>query len=185
MESIKKAVTGVYSHYPNDILLKAFKEGPERIRASIAGLTLNELKERPLVNKWSIAETVIHLADAEIFGASRFRLAYCHHPGPLPFYKEAVLAELLKYQERPLEFIDDSLSLFELLRKTTLPLLNNLSEQEWQIKASHPERGDMTIRELLELYADHSERHLEQILVRRGLLGHPITVELILKDRLY
>lgn len=185
MQARKKSVKGKYSHYSTAILLKAFQEGPERISESINGLTLEDLKAKPIAGKWSILEIIIHLAEAEIFGASRFRLAYCLHKGPLPFYNESVLAERLNYQEQSMEFLSHNITLFKLLRNTTNSLLVRLTHQDWQIEAEHPERGKMTIRELLELYADHSERHLEQVLERRALLKKPLPIEIILKDRLY
>lgn len=79
----------------------------------------------------------------------------------------------------------EHLSLFEFLRKTTGALLNKCTENDWTKNGVHPQRGKMNLRGLLELYADHSERHLGQILERRTLVGKPLQMKLILEDRLY
>ena len=174
-----------YAHYSTGTLLKAFKEGPQRIRQSIEGLTVEELKRKVIKDKWSIAEILIHLADADIIGSCRVRQAFTGHPGPFPYYKEAEWAVKLNYQQQTIEYINSNLDLFELLRKTTAVIFDNCSETDWTKTGLHPERGEMTMRVVLELYADHSERHLEHILERRNILGKPIQMEIILKDRLY
>lgn len=52
-------------------------------------------------------------------------------------------------------------------------------------KGCHPESGEITLRSILELYSDHSERHIWQILQRRKLMGKPLDFPLILDERLY
>lgn len=39
----------------------------------------------------------------------------------------------------------------------------------------HPEHGEMTVQDLLDMYADHGEGHRDQILEIRRLLGTPMT----------
>lgn len=186
MSVIKTAIgSEKYAHYATPTLLKAYKEGPQKIRKSIEGLTAEELKNKIIPNKWSIAEIIIHLADAEIIGSCRIRQAFTEHPGPFPFYKEAEWAVKLNYQQQPIEYINTNIDLFELLRKTSVAIFECCTEDDWLKTGLHPERGEMTLREVLELYADHSERHLEHILERRNMLGKPIQMEIILKDRLY
>ncbi len=174
-----------YACYSSDILLKAYKKGPQRIRKSIEGLTGEELKMHVIPGKWSIAEILIHLADADIIGACRIRQAFTVHPGPFPYYLEADWAVKLNYQQQLVEYINSNLDLFELLRKTTSVIFDNCSSDDWSKTGIHPERGEMSLREVLELYADHSERHLEQILERRIILGKPLPMEIILPYRLY
>jgi uncharacterized damage-inducible protein DinB len=174
-----------YAHYSTLLLVEVYTNGPNRLRNCIKDLTASELKAKPIPEKWSIAEIIIHLADAEIIGSCRFRQAYTSHPGPFPYYDQAIWAENMRYQAQSIEFINLNLEMFDLLRKTTANLFAGFSEADWAKTGLHPERGEMTVRGLLELYADHSERHIEQILERRTLLGKRSPIELILKDRLY
>ncbi|HEY4875485.1 MAG TPA: DinB family protein [Puia sp.] len=174
-----------YAHYSTELLLKAYIDGPKRVRKCIKDLTKGDLRAKPIPGKWSIAEIVIHLADGEIIGACRFRQAYTNHTGPFPFYNEAVWAEEMCYQEQSAAIIESNLRLFSLLRQTTANLFAGFEDSDWSKTGIHPERGEMTLRGLLELYADHSERHIEQILERRKLLGKQLPVKIILRDRLY
>ena len=48
----------------------------------------------------------------------------------------------------------------------------------------HEERGPLSVRNIFDLAADRGERHLEQILEMRRLLGKPIVMELLLTERL-
>ena len=54
-----------------------------------------------------------------------------------------------------------------------------------QVGDKIPHEQQTSLRQLLELYSDHSERHIEQILHTRGLLGRAIEFSLILTQRLY
>lgn len=91
----------------------------------------------------------------------------------------------LRYEQASAPRLESSLDLFEALREGTLPLLTGASDDDWVRTGVHPERGRVTLRNLLELYADHSERHLAQILTRRELLGAPLEMREILPERLY
>lgn len=181
----KQSTKGVYSHYNTETLLEAFHKGPERIKEIISGLTEQDFKDKPISGKWSIGEIIIHLTDSEIVGACRLRQALCNHPDDMPSYSQDIWAEKMNYQNQSIGNIHESIELFSLLRSTTFQLYNNCTKKDWEKIGIHPERGAMTIRELLELYADHSERHIEQIIERRKILNKPREIEIILKDRLY
>jgi uncharacterized damage-inducible protein DinB len=174
-----------YAHYTTDLLLRAYRYGHKNIVQAVQGLSIEELKERPIPGKWSIFEIVMHLADAEIIGACRFRQVLSLHSGLLPVYDEAAWAVHLDYQSKSRDYFDSNLNLFNDLRKTTTTLLLACTDEDWAKTGDHPARGTMTLRGLLELYADHSERHLVQILERRRLLKKQIDIEIFLKDRLY
>ena len=174
-----------YQHYSTDQLLNAYIKGPERIDQIRKNLTVEDLKAKPLPNKWSILEILIHVADAELVGACRFRLVLSDFPGNLPFYSQDEFATKLKYNNQSEATLAENLLLFKSIRQTTYGILQQCNESDWRKSGIHPERGPMSLRALLELYADHSERHIEQILTLRKLLGKPLEMEILLKDRLY
>ena len=79
----------------------------------------------------------------------------------------------------------DTLDLFGRLRSISSRLLRRAPPGSWRSAAVHPEWGELTLRQLLELYADHGERHLEQVLDRRQRLGRPLAMDRPLPVRLY
>lgn len=64
-------------------------------------------------------------------------------------------------------------------------LFREASRADWDKTVSHPEWGPLTLRQLLELYADHSERHIEQIVHMGELLGRAMEIPMMLTTRLY
>lgn len=175
-----------YAAVETDLLLRAYAESPARVRRALEGLTPEELRANPRsAGKWSIAQIVVHLADAEIMGAARARQTYTGSGRELAFYDQDVWARELGYGEAGDERVAGSLALFAALRETTLPLFRDAEDADWAKTGLHAELGPLTLRQLLELYADHGERHLEQILEIRRLLGRPLECPLLLPQRLY
>jgi uncharacterized damage-inducible protein DinB len=182
------AVSGfpsVYGGIPTDRLLAVFGAAPARLARAVEDLAPAELSARVVPGKWSIQEIVCHVADSETCGALRIRLALAQPGGPLPAYDQERFAAALDYAAFDEALVRDTLDLFARLRSVTSRLLSRASEASWSHRSRHAEWGDMTVRQLLELYADHGERHLSQILERRRLLGRPLAMDALLPERLY
>jgi uncharacterized damage-inducible protein DinB len=173
------------SHIPLDIFLAAFENGSKRIKSAIKNLSEAEMKQRPIPNKWSIWEIVFHLTDAEIMGAARIKQAFTQSELNLSYYNPAIWANTLDYQNKSLDELKTSLRLFADLRATSLTIFKQATQEDWQKTALHPQRGQITLLTILRLYADHSERHLEQILERRNLLDKPLEMSIFFTERLY
>lgn len=155
--------------------LSTFVAGPRRVAEAIEGLSDDQMKVRARgAGTWSIQEIVCHLADSEIMGAARFRQAITGSSRNFAAYDQEVWTELLAPQDRGPGAIDEALAVFSALRRSTSSLLARTSREARQRTGFHPERGDMTVVELLDLYADHGERHRAQILEIRQLLGVPL-----------
>jgi hypothetical protein len=174
-----------YAFYPEDRLLAAFVEGPARLRRAVGGLDDDACRARPRgASRWSIQEIVLHTADSEAHAYVRVRKALAEPGAALPGYDQDAWVAAIDYRHTGRPERERALDLIDLLRRQTAPLLAApaSSGEAWGI---HPQFGHLTLRNLLELYADHSERHLEQILECRRLLGMPLSIEPILARRLY
>lgn len=176
-----------YRDLPTDRLLAVFGEAPARLARAIDDLGPEELGARVVPGKWSIQEIVCHLADSETCGALRIRLVLAQPGGPLPAYDEKRFAAALAYASFDGELVRETLDLFGRLRSVSKRLFFRAPESAWSRTSRHAEFGDVTLRQLLELYADHGERHLSQILERRQALGRPLAPPLgaLLPERLY
>jgi hypothetical protein len=168
-----------------ETLLHAYESAPRRLRQALDGLSDDHLRAHPRPGKWSILEIALHVTDSEVVGAGRFRLAYAESGASFTGYDQAVWAQMLRYNEAPLSRLHCYLTLFEGLRVSAADIFRRTAPAEWERFAIHPERGPMTLRNLLELYADHGDRHIQQILLCRELLGVPTQVEIVLPERLY
>ncbi|MFQ5529140.1 MAG: DinB family protein [Gemmatimonadota bacterium] len=152
-----------------------FVAGPRRIAEAVEGLTEEQLTARARgPATWSILEIVCHVADSEIMGAARFRQALTGSSRQFAYYDQDVWTSSLDSQGRGAGAIDDSLAVLGSLRRATASLLMRADPEAMRRTGVHPEHGEMTVVDLLEMYADHCERHRRQILEIRELLGVPL-----------
>ena len=177
----------VLRDYTIERLLRAFREAPARIREAADGLSWEEVSSRVRgADRWSVKEIIQHLADAEIIGAARLRLILAEDEAcRLPAYDQDRWASVFAYADIAPHDVHAALALFETLRNTGARLLDRATQQDWLKAATHPEWGPLSLRQWLELYADHGERHLAQILDARQRIGKPRTFPLLVPDRLY
>ena len=166
-------------------LLVVYKSGPTRLGGILAGLTDEELKARPHPNKWSIQEIAMHVADAEIMGAGRLRQALAEPGSLFASYDQEAWTRALGYQSRDRKSLESAVRLFSALRMDSTQLLEAAEEEDWAKWGEHGEWGPLSVRQLLELYADHGERHIEQIAEARASLGRRLTIPRLLPKRLY
>ena len=175
-----------YSFYATDLLIRAYAAGPERIATAIAGLSEAELRARARgPERWSIHEIIMHIADSEMQGSFRIRKTWAEPPSEWPVHDQDQWSRMHRYNAQSAKDRRRALMLIRLAREHALPVFWNAAGADWDRNGVHPEFGVLTLRNLLELYADHAERHLEQILHVRELLGRPISMALLLPRRLF
>jgi hypothetical protein len=131
-----------------------------RIGEMLRGHTVDELRRRPAANRWSPAEIVVHLSDAELVGAWRFRSVLAWDTVPLQPYDQNVWASTFKYEQAD-PFA--ALEMFDAVRRSTLALLARVDPALYDNYGMHAERGKESIRHLIRLYAGHDSNHLRQI----------------------
>ena len=107
---------------------------------------------------WSIREHLVHIADSEANSYIRCRRLIAEPGQPLMAYDENGWAEALGYADRDAQ---DALELFRILRGQTHALIRSLPESVWANACFHPENGDMTLDDWLDVYAAHIPEHLE------------------------
>ena len=146
-------------------LLEQFRRGPELIAAALAGTEVEELDFIPAPGKWSVRQILCHLADAEIVAAARFRRLLAEDGPTLMSYDQDAWARNLNYARRR---TSDALEIFRRLRAENWDLLKDLPETAFERKATHSERGAITLLDLLKTYADHPEAHARQLLEVRN-----------------
>jgi hypothetical protein len=109
---------------------------------------------------WTARQVLHHLADAHMNGFVRMKLVLSEsHPTVKPYDQDA-WALTSDARTAPVE---ESLAILDGLHKRMVRLLEAVQESEWSRTAYHPERGDITLENLLEIYADHGAHHLAQI----------------------
>jgi tRNA-binding EMAP/Myf-like protein len=151
----------------DDEPLAVLAETPARLGRLLAGRSAADLQGSPGPGKWSIAEIVAHLADAEIVLGYRARMILASTGAAIQAFNQDAF---VRTQHAESSDACESLSLFASLRTSTLRFFRRLSEEELDRFGIHAERGKETLRHLRRLYAGHDRNHLAQI--ERLLAGH-------------
>ena len=84
-------------------LISAYEQGVEELRLAVAGMTVEQLRSRPVAGKWSTLEVVCHVADCEQFFADRLKRTVAMDRPLLLGADGFRYPEPLRYQEHDLE----------------------------------------------------------------------------------
>jgi DinB family protein len=133
---------------------------PRKLAKLIKGVAPVKLKKRPAPEKWSAAEIITHLADAEIAVGWRMR-AILGAPGtPIQAWDPDAWAAAGHYGKRDAR---KSLEAFRAVREANLAMLKSLTPEQWKQFGMHAERGEESIERLVGMMAGHDINHTEQI----------------------
>jgi len=115
-------------------------------------------EQAPAPGKWSAREILCHLADCESVFAFRLRqtLAQDHYVIQ-PFDQELWSRNYGAYT------VAQALALFSAAREWNLALLRSVGPEAMEKQVTHPERGTMTFRTVVETMGGHDINHLRQI----------------------
>ena len=115
-------------------------------------------EQPPAPGKWSAREILCHFADCETVFAFRLRqtLARDHHVID-PFDQEVWARNYAAYT------VPEALAMFSVAREWNLALLRSVGLEAMEKQVTHPERGTMTFRMIVETMGGHDINHLRQI----------------------
>ncbi len=140
---------------------------PERMRESVSGLSEHELETPYREDGWTIRQVVHHVPDSHMNSYVRYKLALTEEQPAIKPYDEAAWAKLPDSRGA----IEPSLKLLESLHERWTGLLRSMSDEQWERKVVHPERGLISLEWLLALYAWHGEHHLGHVRQARERIG--------------
>ena len=109
---------------------------------------------------WSIHEHIIHITDSEVNSYISGRRLVAEPRESLMAYDENRWARELLYHDQE---VADALELFRWLRKKSFNLIGNIPESAWAHTAYHPENGDMTLEDWLDVYERHVPEHVQSM----------------------
>jgi len=159
-ETVKQYIRRMRGYVAGRDPLRIQAATPGRIRKLVRWLPARKLKRRPAPGKWSIAEILAHLADAELVGGSRIRMILGAPGTPIPAFDQDDWARTMRYREQDAR---TSLEAFCVLRERNLALLRSLKPRQWKQYGMHQERGKETVARVAEMFAGHDINHLGQI----------------------
>lgn len=140
--------------------LRSQQAAPKKLASLLKGKTGKQLMRRPAPDKWSIAEIVAHLADAELAVSWRLRQVLSNNAIPIQAYNQDLWAKTFDYARRDPRV---SLRTFTTLREANLALLKSVPRKLWDNYGVHQERGNESVSHVVKMVAGHDLNHLQQV----------------------
>ena len=127
----------------------------------LAGAPQKEgLQGNPSPDRWTAAQILAHLAEAEIVWAYRIRKVLGAEGQPIEAYDQNEWVKNSGYLQADANF---ALSLFRALRKANIALLKSLTPEQWERYGIHSERGKESIVQMIRMMAGHDINHVRQM----------------------
>jgi uncharacterized damage-inducible protein DinB len=149
-----------YSEYlngrdPVDVMVDTIP----KTRAAVSGFTPSDFDRSHAPGKWNAREILIHMAHAEIVFGTRVRFALTSDNYVVqPFDQDQWMALDQAGLDGPA-----ALALFSFNRAFNLGLFKRLTKEQRAKTFTHPERGTMTIEDVLVMTAGHEVHHLAHL----------------------
>lgn len=133
---------------------------PAALRRAVSGLTPEQLDTPYRPGGWTVRQLVHHLTDSHLNAHVRIRLALTEDAPTIKTYDEKLWAELADARSGDPEA---SLTLLDALHRRWVALLESLPPAAFARPLHHPEIGNITIEDLVSLYAWHGRHHVAHV----------------------
>jgi hypothetical protein len=159
-ETAQEYIQRLLSYADGKDPLRLQQAAPAKLAALLKGKTGKQLMRRPAPDKWSVAEILAHLVDAELVTSWRLRQVLTNSAVPIQAYDQDLWAKTFNYARR-----DPRLSLanFRALREANVALLKSVPRKLWENYGVHAERGNESINHVVKMVAGHDLNHLQQV----------------------
>ena len=115
-----------------------------------------------LGDEWSSRQVIHHCADSEAQSYARLRRLVAEPNPIIQGYDEGLWANdaTLGYTTLPVE---NSIAVFRAVRAASLDIIKRLTPDQLELKGTHTESGEYSLKRWLETYTRHGNDHAEQI----------------------
>lgn len=159
-ETAQQYISRILGYVEGEDALQVQRTTAAKLKKLIRDLTPKQLQRQPEPGKWSIAEILAHLADAEIVASWRMRSILGANGTTLQPFDQDAWASVFQYGKRDAK---QSLEVFRVLRENNLAMLKKIPRESWDHYGIHLERGKETISHLARMFAGHDTNHTLQI----------------------
>ena len=159
-ETAEQYIGRILGYVEGQDAIKVQRSTAAKLKKSIQGLTPKQLQWRSDPGKWSIAEIIAHLADAEIVASWRMRSVIGENGITIQPFDQDAWASVFEYRGRDAK---RSLEVFRVLRENNLVMLKEIPRETWENYGMHLERGKESIAHLVRMFAGHDTNHVLQV----------------------
>lgn len=140
---------------------------PRALHDAVKGLSDEQLDTPYRDGGWTCRQVVHHVADSHMNAFARFRWVITEDHPTIKTYDQDMWA-VLPDMKMPLA---PSFSIIDGLHQRWTKFLSALPDDSWSRKANHPEHGEITLEDLLDIYTEHGHNHAKQITDLRARKG--------------
>jgi uncharacterized damage-inducible protein DinB len=133
---------------------------PIQMRNAVHDLSPEQLDTPYRPEGWTVRQVVHHVPDSHMNAYIRFKLALTEEQPHIKPYDEAEWAKLPDNKITPIEV---SLQLLAALHSRWVDTLQAMQPSDFGRTLFHPERGVLSLDQMLAMYAWHSAHHLAHI----------------------
>ena len=141
---------------------------PRELRAAVDGLADDQLDTPYRDGGWTVRQVVHHVVDSHVNAYIRFKLAVTEDHPRITTYMQDAWANLPDARDAPVE---SSLAILDAFHARWVSFLRALPAEAFGRTLSHPEMGEITVDELLEVYRWHCPHHEGHITALRERTG--------------
>lgn len=132
-----------------DELLTTLASVPDQLDAALAA-------SGGSAQEWTTSEIVGHLGDTARYWGARMRLAVHEDNPTLANYDQDGFVRLAAYRYVPSDTLARQ---FRLINESNVAFLRGLTDDQWRRTGVHPERGPLTVYQMLQIEAAHEFDH--------------------------
>jgi len=133
---------------------------PARLAGAVAALSDAQLDTPYRPDGWTARQVVHHVPDSHVNAYVRMKLIATEDRPALQTYDEKAWADQPEARHAPIAM---SLALIEALHARWVAWLESLDEATLARTAQHPDWGEVSIDELIQLYGWHGRHHVAHI----------------------
>jgi uncharacterized damage-inducible protein DinB len=142
---------------------------PQLIERAVQNLDETQLHTPYREGGWTVHQLVHHVVDSHMNAFIRFKLGLTEDAPTIKPYDENLWVRTDDVSKLPINL---SITLLFALHERWVALLQSLSDQQWKRVVFHPEqKKELSLWELLAMYAWHGRHHTAHITALRERMG--------------
>lgn len=140
--------------------IQVIAEAPAHFREAVCGLNESQLDTPYRDGGWTVRQVVHHVPDSHLNAYIRFKLALTEDSPTIKPYDESAWASL---PDTASTRVETSLTMLDALHERWTNLLQSMKPADFGRTLVHPERGPLSLDQMLAMYAWHSRHHAAHI----------------------
>src|SRR6187397_2291315 len=137
-------------------LIEQIASAPAALSAAVQGLNDTQLDTPYREGGWTPRQIVHHIADSHMNAYIRFKLGMTEDNPTIKPYDEKKWSDTIDAAKAPAEL---SLAIVDGVHQRWVQFMKSLDAAVFGRTVQHPERGPMTLSDLVQLYAWHGKHH--------------------------